>query len=91
NIYRILNKTLTNECSIKCSWKGLRNNFKVSNLHFIKIIKKQVTSHYVTSTETEFENIVAEWLRFATQRHKRDKRKENENVNENEKSNEENN
>ncbi|XP_029673714.1 uncharacterized protein LOC115241895, partial [Formica exsecta] len=77
NIHRILRKTLTNECSMKCSWKGLRNNFRVSNLHFIKMIKRQVTSHYTTCTETEFENIVAEWLRFATQRNKRERAKEN--------------
>ncbi|XP_011870716.1 PREDICTED: uncharacterized protein LOC105563606 [Vollenhovia emeryi] len=76
NIHHILKKTLTNECSMKCSWKGLRNNFKVSNLHFIEIIKKEVTSRYVTLTETEFDNLVAEWIRFAAQRNKRDKSKE---------------
>lgn len=106
NIHRILRKTFTNECSIKCSWKGIRNNFRISNLHLIKIIKSicyrcvkhinqlfiincfillflsfffsgEVTSHYATCTETDFENIVAEWLRFATQRSKRERAKEN--------------
>ena len=42
NIHRILKKTITNECSMKCSWKGLRNNFKVSNLYLIKIIKSML-------------------------------------------------
>lgn len=28
NIYRILSKIFTNACAIKCSWKGIRNNFK---------------------------------------------------------------
>jgi len=32
---------------------------------------------YATCMETDFENIVAEWLRFATQRNKRDRAKEN--------------
>ncbi|XP_025156705.1 uncharacterized protein LOC109503693 [Harpegnathos saltator] len=77
NIHHILKKTLTNKCSMKCSWKGLRNNFKVSNLHFIQIMKRDVISRYATCTETDFENIVAEWLRFATQRNKRDRAKEN--------------
>lgn len=77
NIHRILKKTSTNECSMKCSWKGLRNNFRISNLHLIKLIKKEVTYRYVACTEAEFENIVAEWLRFATQRNKRDRAKRN--------------
>lgn len=42
NLHRLLGKTLTNECAIKCSWKGLRNNFKISNLYFIKIIKSML-------------------------------------------------
>lgn len=33
----------------------------------------EVTSHYAACTETDFENIVAEWLRFATQRSKRER------------------
>jgi len=36
---------------------------------------------YATCTETDFENIVAEWLRFATQRSKRAKAKENDEEN----------
>jgi len=28
NIHRTLKKIVTSECSMKCSWKGLRNNFK---------------------------------------------------------------
>ncbi|XP_067204567.1 uncharacterized protein [Linepithema humile] len=77
NIHRILRKTLTNECSMKCSWKGLRNNFRISNLHLIKIMKREITSRYATCTETDFDNTVAEWLRFAAQRNKRDRAKEN--------------
>jgi len=38
---------------------------------------EEATLRYATCTETDFENIVAEWLCFATQRNKRDRVKEN--------------
>jgi len=43
----------------------------------ISFFLEEVTLRYATCTETDFENIVAEWLRFATQRNKRDRAKEN--------------
>lgn len=44
-----------------------------------------VTLQHMNLTESEFDNIVAEWLRFARQRKQReDKEKENERHNENE-------
>lgn len=69
---------------MKCSWMGLRNNFRVGNLHIIKIIKKELTTRHVSLTESDFDNIAAEWLRFAKQRKERDsKAKElTENINE---------
>ncbi|XP_077269491.1 uncharacterized protein LOC143901243 isoform X2 [Temnothorax americanus] len=70
HIYKCLKKLITNECAMKCSWKDLRNNFKISNLYSIKIMKK-ITSHY-TCTESDFDNTTAEWLRFANQRNKRE-------------------
>ncbi|XP_011876378.1 PREDICTED: uncharacterized protein LOC105566744 [Vollenhovia emeryi] len=76
NIHRILNKTITNECAIQCSWKGLRNNFRISDLHLIKIMKREVTLRYAMFTETEFDAITSEWIRFANQRSKRAKAKE---------------
>ncbi|KMQ89962.1 coiled-coil domain-containing protein 65 [Lasius niger] len=84
-IQRTLQKIFTNECAMKCSWKGIKNNFRVSDLYLIKIMKKDVTLQHKNLTESEFDNIVAEWLRFARQRKKReDKEKENEHHNENE-------
>ncbi|XP_025157600.1 uncharacterized protein LOC112589259 [Harpegnathos saltator] len=76
NLHRLLQKTLTNECALKCSWKGFRNNFKISNLYFIKIMKREVTSRYTVFTVADFDAIIAEWLRFANQRNKRDTSKE---------------
>ncbi|XP_039304132.1 uncharacterized protein LOC120357538 [Solenopsis invicta] len=46
NILRILKKTFTNQCSMRCSWKGLRQNFQVSNLHLIQIIKSTLQMLY---------------------------------------------
>lgn len=74
NVCRILSKIFTNNCAMSCSWKGIRNNFKVSNLYFIKIMKRELTLHHPTLTEAEFDNIVAEWLRFAKQRKQREER-----------------
>jgi len=45
--------------------------------HLFSFFSEEVTLRYATCTETDFENIVAEWLRFATQRNKRDRAKEN--------------
>ncbi|KAL0110719.1 hypothetical protein PUN28_013982 [Cardiocondyla obscurior] len=75
-IHRIFKKTFTNECAMKCSWKGHRNNFQVSNLHLTQIIKRQVIMRFTTCTEGEFDFITAEWFRFAQQRYKREKSKE---------------
>ncbi|XP_029667653.1 uncharacterized protein LOC115238195, partial [Formica exsecta] len=83
-IQRTMKKIFTNECAMKCSWKGIKNNFRVSDLHLIKIMRN-VTLQHMNLTESEFDNIVAEWLRFARQRKQReDKEKENERHNENE-------
>ncbi|XP_071630819.1 uncharacterized protein [Temnothorax longispinosus] len=71
HIYKCLKKLITNECAMKCSWKGFRNNFQISNLYSMKIMKKEITSHY-TCTESDFDNTTAEWLRFANQRNKRE-------------------
>lgn len=45
-------------------------------MYHIFFLSGQTTSRYATCTETDFENIVAEWLRFGTQRNKREKAKE---------------
>ncbi|XP_032690635.1 uncharacterized protein LOC116853610, partial [Odontomachus brunneus] len=55
NIHRCLKKILTNECAMKCSWKGLRNNFIISNLYFIRIMKGEIILRYSIFTECEFD------------------------------------
>lgn len=39
NVHRFLKKTFTNACALLCSWKGIRNNFRLSDLYLIKIMK----------------------------------------------------
>ncbi|XP_067214409.1 uncharacterized protein [Linepithema humile] len=78
SIHRNLKKIFSNECAMQCSWKGLRNNFRISNLKVINILKGEITSQF-SLTETEFDNIASEWFRFAKQRKERsDKAKEKE-------------
>nr|XP_012217414.1 PREDICTED: uncharacterized protein LOC105669186 [Linepithema humile] len=67
SIHRNLKKIFSNECAMQCSWKGLRNNFRISNLKVINILKGEITSQF-SLTETEFDNIASEWFRFAKQR-----------------------
>ncbi|CAL1686934.1 unnamed protein product [Lasius platythorax] len=40
-------------------------------------MKKEVTSRYTMLTETDFDDITAEWIRFTNQRNKRERAKEN--------------
>ncbi|XP_051168773.1 uncharacterized protein LOC127286400 [Leptopilina boulardi] len=67
-IYRSLRKIFTNSCAIQCSWQGRKNNFKVSNLSFMRIMKETFCTTFPHLTEAEFEAIAAEWFRFAKQR-----------------------
>lgn len=41
-VKRTLQRLFTNELSSKCSWTGLRNNFRLENLIIINIIKGTV-------------------------------------------------
>nr|XP_012231354.1 PREDICTED: uncharacterized protein LOC105677357 [Linepithema humile] len=72
NIHRTLRKIFTNECAMNCSWKGLRNNFRIVDLYITKLIKREIISCYINLTESEFDNVAAEWLRFSKQRKQRD-------------------
>ncbi|XP_071574352.1 uncharacterized protein [Temnothorax nylanderi] len=77
SIHRALKKLFSNECAMNCSWKGIRNNFRVSDLYFIKIMKREMISYHASLTESAFDEITAEWLRFAKQRSQRESRDKN--------------
>lgn len=84
NVHRVLKKVFTNECAMNCSMKGMRNNFRVCNLHLMKILRRELVSRHENLTETDFDSIVAEWLRFAKQRKTREEKKareDEENIN----------
>ncbi|XP_033231854.1 uncharacterized protein LOC117182852 [Belonocnema kinseyi] len=68
NIHNALKKLFTNSCAKQCSWMGRKNNFKVSDLSFVKTIKNTFCGSSSGITEAEFENIGSEWFRFAKQR-----------------------
>ncbi|KAL6418436.1 hypothetical protein ACFW04_012090 [Cataglyphis niger] len=73
NIHRALSKIFTNKCAMNYSWKDICNNFKISDLYFIKIMRK-ITLQHSSLTEAKFNNIVAKWLRFAKQKKQRKER-----------------
>ncbi|XP_071640877.1 uncharacterized protein, partial [Temnothorax longispinosus] len=77
NIHRALERTISNICAINCSWKGVRSNYKICNLTFIKIIRDIVCSIHSGLTEAEFDVTSAEWFRFAKQRAAREEKKRN--------------
>ncbi|KAB0799877.1 hypothetical protein PPYR_07757 [Photinus pyralis] len=72
NVVRLLRKIFTNECAMKCSWMGHRNNFGVSKLTIMSIVNAVVLSAFPQLKEQEFETFCGEWLRFAKQRFTRE-------------------
>jgi len=53
--------------------KYTKQNLKLKDLHKlnIKFFIGEIVSRNISLTETEFDNIAAEWLRFAKQRKQR--------------------
>lgn len=47
NIHRALKKMFTNSCALQCSWKGRKNNIKVSDLGFVQVMKGKNKSYYL--------------------------------------------
>ncbi|XP_036144119.1 uncharacterized protein LOC105831680 [Monomorium pharaonis] len=76
DIQRICTKVFTNSCAELCSWKGRKENFCIDGLYIIKIMQDAILNTYPTIKEIEFEEIVAEWFRFAKQRRLRTEEKE---------------
>lgn len=76
NIHRVLRKVFTDDSAKLCSWKGRKNNFPVYKLLFIKEIQNIISLFHESMKDLEFEEIAAEWFRFAKQRVSR-KNKEN--------------
>ncbi|KAM0727902.1 hypothetical protein ACS0PU_005371 [Formica fusca] len=70
-IRNVLSRIFSNECSIKCSWKGRRQNFGVAKLTLIGIMKEIILEQH-TLTERELDDFVAEWFRFGKQRFHRE-------------------
>ncbi|XP_071575507.1 uncharacterized protein [Temnothorax nylanderi] len=73
HVRNILAKVFSNECAMKCSWKGRRQNFAVSKLLVITVMKDVILGHHVV-TEKDLDTISAEWFRFAKQRKNREEK-----------------
>ncbi|KAL6416749.1 hypothetical protein ACFW04_013176 [Cataglyphis niger] len=58
NIHRAFSKIFITKCAMNYSWKDICNNFKISDLYFIKIMRK-ITLQHSSLTEAEFDNITA--------------------------------
>ncbi|KAK4882252.1 hypothetical protein RN001_005571 [Aquatica leii] len=67
NVYRIFSKIYSNNLANLCSWLGQRNNFRVCDLHSMKMIKDAVMLLF-SIKENEFEAIAKEWFRLAKNR-----------------------
>ncbi|XP_071578849.1 uncharacterized protein [Temnothorax nylanderi] len=76
DIQRTCTKVFTNSCAELCSWKGRKENFCIEGLCIIKIMQEAILNTYPATKEIEFEEIVAEWFRFAKQRRTRTAEKE---------------
>ncbi|XP_029171950.1 GATOR complex protein WDR24-like isoform X2 [Nylanderia fulva] len=75
SVHRTLERIISNKCAINCSWKGVRLNYKISNLTFIKNIRDIICSVHSGLTESEFDITAAEWFRFAKHRAIREEKK----------------
>lgn len=75
SIHRVLERIISNKCAMNCSWKGVRLNYKMCNLTFIKNIRDTICSVHSGLTESEFDITAAEWFRFAKQQAIREEKK----------------
>lgn len=51
---RALQRLFTNQVAMQCSWKGLRNNFKVKDLQVIRLLVGKICSNCFTIHELSF-------------------------------------
>ncbi|XP_077262550.1 uncharacterized protein LOC143897617 [Temnothorax americanus] len=78
DIQRTCTKVFTNSCAELCSWKKRKEIFCIEGLYIIKIMQDAILNTYPATKEIEFEEVVAEWFRFAKQRRTRTAEKEKE-------------
>ncbi|XP_031358404.1 uncharacterized protein LOC116182050 [Photinus pyralis] len=69
---RYLKLLFTNQFARTCSWTGQKNHHKLKDLEVVKVIKEAVCSCY-NVTSRDFEIVLMDWFRYATQRDKREK------------------
>lgn len=55
SIHYALERIISNKCAMNCSWKGVRLNYKICDLIFIKNIPDTICSVHSGLTEAEFD------------------------------------
>nr|CAI5868152.1 unnamed protein product [Callosobruchus analis] len=73
NIIRGLKKIFKDKLAKKCSWLGRKSNYAVGNLKCIDILRVAVRKNFPSLRDKEFETTVANWLRQASLRYRRQK------------------
>ncbi|VEN57039.1 unnamed protein product [Callosobruchus maculatus] len=73
NIIRGLKKIFRDKLAKKCSWLGRKNNYAVGNLKTMHILRVAVRKNFPSLRDKEFETTVANWLRQASLRYRRQK------------------
>ncbi|KAJ3666161.1 hypothetical protein Zmor_001615 [Zophobas morio] len=68
NIKRGLRRIFDDKLARKCSWLGRKNNFQVSNLIIMDVLKNAVRKNFPLLTDKIFELTVSTWLRQANLR-----------------------
>lgn len=77
-----MRKVFDDESAKLCSWKGKKKNYAVYELRIIKEIHKTIAICHEVMKDIEFEEIAAEWFRFAKQRASRKQKKNNDQLTE---------
>ncbi|KAK9731522.1 hypothetical protein QE152_g13589 [Popillia japonica] len=71
-ICRMLKRIMSNGLGVQCSWLGYRNNIRISDRPFIKIVKEVILRAYHVS-ESDIDSVASEWLRLSKLRLSREK------------------
>ncbi|CAG9763889.1 unnamed protein product [Ceutorhynchus assimilis] len=83
-IRRGLKNIFSDKLAMKCSWTGRKNNFVLSQLKILDILKVAVRRKFGAFTDSEFQSELGLWFRQAKLRFDRSRQKErqDENINE---------
>ncbi|CAG9764321.1 unnamed protein product [Ceutorhynchus assimilis] len=73
-VVRCIEKLLSNQCGMFCSWTGKKGNFKIKDLESVQVVKDAVRISFPQIKDDVFERAIRSWLQFAKLRHDRGKK-----------------